>query len=147
MATLGLFKFSKDEKVQFIDKDGKQDEYHKPEFIDLNLYEIKQLKATKQLNKTNKEVVAYKSTSEFIDDLDVIRKISQKSCLDLSCAKLIKDKIVINGDIATYLKLREISAKRAIWEGFSKNEFRSEKICFNGDKGALFLNIENRGNR
>lgn len=143
LATLGLFKFSKNEKVKFVDQKGNGDEYHKPEFIDLELYEIKQLKATKRL--TNKEVIAYKSPSEFIDDLNVIEKISQQSCFDLSCAKLIKDKIVINGDMATYLKSKEISAKRAIWEGFSKNEFRSERICFNGDKGALFLNIENQG--
>lgn len=145
LATLGLFKFSENEKIQFVDQKGNGDEYHKPEFIDLELYEIRNLKATKQLEKTKEKVIAYKSPSEFIDDLGVIGKIQKQSCFDLSCAKLIKDKIVINGDIATYLKSKEISAKRAIWEGFSKNEFKSDQISFDEDKRALFLKIENRG--
>jgi predicted RNA-binding Zn-ribbon protein involved in translation (DUF1610 family) len=65
--------------------------------------------------------------------------------LDLSCAKLIQGKIVINGDILTYLNLKMCSAKRKIYEGIVNKKFRSENIFFDGNKGAFFLNIENRG--
>lgn len=142
LLTLGLFKFSETEKVKFAKQDGAHGEYNKPEFINIETYQIK---PDKYLEKNDKGRIAYKSASEFMDNFDVVEKISTSSCFDMSCAKLIKDKIVINGDIATYLEMKRVSALRKIYEGMTQGRFRSDTICFNAEKGALFLNIENRG--
>lgn len=142
LLTLGLFKFSEMKKVNFTGQDGTAGEYNKPEFIDIEAYQIK----LDQFLETNeKGRVAYKSISEFIDDSNVVEKIIINSCFDMSAAKLVKDKIVINGDIATYLELKRVSTLRKIYEGATRDKFRSNQICFDANKGALFLNIENRG--
>lgn len=142
LLTLGIFKFSENEKVSFQKFDGTSGEYNKPEFVDLEIYIIKK---DQYLTKNQEGRIAYKSSNQFIDDQNVAKRMFVKSCLDLSCAKLIKDKIVINGDVATYLELKRVSALRKIYEGAAKKRFTSDKICFNADKGCLFLNIENRG--
>lgn len=142
LLTLGLFKFSETEKVQYIMENGVVGEYNKPEFIDIAAYQIK---PEKYLEKNDKGRVVYKSASEFVEDSDVVEKISIKSCFDMSCAKLIKDKIIINGDIATYLELKLVSALRKIYEGTTRGKFMSDNICFDAEKGALFLNIKNKG--
>jgi hypothetical protein len=142
LLTLGVFKFSKNEKISFIKKDGTRGEYNKPFPKEL---EIWKLKPEKYLEKKNGKTESYKNISEVIDDEDFIKKEENQYCIDLSCAKLIKDKLVINGDIATYLELKRLSALRKIWEGFSKAKFKSNHICFDAEKRALFLNIENRG--
>ncbi|MFA4834067.1 MAG: hypothetical protein WC619_04465 [Patescibacteria group bacterium] len=142
LLTLGLFKFSENEKIKFIKQDGTPGEYNKPEFIDLEIY---QLKKEKYLAKDSRNRVAYKSIDLFLDNIGIIERISVESCIDLSCAKIVKGKIILNGDIATYLELKRVSALRKILEGAAKNKFRSDKICYNADKGSLFLNIENRG--
>ncbi|MDD5295238.1 MAG: hypothetical protein PHP21_05005, partial [Patescibacteria group bacterium] len=142
LLTLGLFKFSENEKIKFIKQDGTPGEYNKPEFIDLEIY---QLKKEKYLAKDSGNRVAYKSIDQFLNNIGIIERISAKSCIDLSCAKIVKGKIILNGDIATYLESKRVSALRKIWEGVAKNKFRSDKICYNADKGSLFLNIENRG--
>ena len=142
LLTLGLFKFSKTEKVNFINQDGNQGEYNKPEFIDLEVYELKK---DKYLDKDYNNRVAYKSIDQFINNPEIVRKTSIKSCLDLSCAKLVKGKLVVNGDIATYLELKRVSALRKIWKGNTEDKFKSDEICFDANMGSLFLSIENRG--
>ncbi len=44
------------------------------------------------------------------------------SCLDLTTAKAIKGKIIANGDIFTYLKLKKTVAKRELYEMFHKGK-------------------------
>ncbi len=142
LLTLGVFKFLESKKIPFTKQDNSSGKYYKPEFIPIEAYE---LKSDKFLEQNEKGRIAYKSISEFIDNTDIVKKKDINSCFDMSTAKLIKDKIVINGDIATYLELKRISALRKIYEGTTQGKFKSENICFNADKGALFLNIENRG--
>ncbi len=142
LLTLGLFKFSEIEKVRYKKHDGGQDEYHKPEFVNLEIYRIKENELTFQ-NVEGRYV--YKSPDQFMDNSNVIEKINISSCLDLSCAKLIKGRIVLNGDISTYLALKITSAKRKIYEGVTHKKFTSEHVCFEDNKQAFFLNYENRG--
>lgn len=142
LLTLGIFKFSEDEKVQFTDESGNTGEYHKPEFVDLEVYQIRE---NQFLAKNEKGRIVYKSPDQFIDNDNVIEKINIQSCLDLSCAKLIKNKIVLNGDITTYLELKRVSALRKIFDGVMKKRFTSDMVCFNADRSCFFLNIENRG--
>lgn len=142
LLTLGLFKFSEIEKMEFINQDGIKGNYNKPEFIDLEAY---RLKKEKYLEKNNKGRTAYKSADQFVDSFEIMEKISIKSCLDLSCAKLVRGKLVVNGDISSYLELKRISALRKIWEGTVRNKFKLENIGFDAGKGIFFLEIENRG--
>lgn len=60
--------------------------------------------------------IAYKNLSYFLEREDIFERQTLTSCMDLSCAKLIKDRIIMNGDIQTYLRLKELSAKRKIFE-------------------------------
>jgi hypothetical protein len=142
LVTLGIYKFSETEKVEFTKENGENGNYPKPAFIDLKVYQIKE---NKFLEKNEKGRVAYKSISEFMENTAVLEEISVSSCFDMSCAKLIKDKVVVNGDIATYLELKRVSALRKIYEGATKGKFKSDSICFDEDKGSLFLHILNRG--
>ncbi len=142
LLTLGIFKFSETRKVEFTKQDGATSRYNKPIPQELDIWK---LKPEKYLEQKNGKTESYKNISEVINDDNFIKKEENQYCIDLSCAKLIKNKIVINGDIATYLELKRVSALRKIWEGFSKQKFKSENICFDAGKGALFLNIENRG--
>ena len=45
------------------------------------------------------------------------------TCIDLTTAKVIKGKIVLNGDIRTYLKLKKENAKRKIYDLFHAGKF------------------------
>lgn len=144
LLTLGIFKFEdKDEKA--ILSDGKEIVYKKPNPIEIEYYEIseKELKLEKNDEKGIKRM-AYKNLSYFPE---LLKKEDKKTkvCLDLSCAKLIQGKIVINGDVSTYLNLKMYSAKRKIYEGIVNKQFRTENVCFNSDKSCFFLNIENGG--
>jgi hypothetical protein len=142
LLTLGLFKFSENEKVSFTKQDGTVGEYSKPKFIPLDVYQIRE---GQYLTKNKKGRLAYKSIDQFIDDEKVIEKLPVNSCLDLSCAKLVKGKIIQNGDVATYLELKRVSALRKIYENTTRGQFKTDRIGFNKDKGCLFLDIENRG--
>ena len=46
----------------------------------------------------------------------------ENACLDLTTAKVIRGKIFTNGDLQTFLNLKEISAKRRIFELFHNGE-------------------------
>ena len=142
LLTLGIFKFSENEKVQFTRENNTNSVYNKPEFVNIEAYQIK---SDKFREKNSKGRIAYKSISEFLEDPDVLEKVSIISCFDMSCAKLIKDKIVINGDIATYLELKKVSAMRKIYEGVTQSKFKTDNICFKSENSAFFINIENRG--
>jgi hypothetical protein len=62
-----------------------------------------------------------------------------KSCIDLSCAKCIKDKLIINGDIMTYLRLKENSAYRMMFDIMSKAQNHNEAILWNPDKKLFYM--------
>ena len=68
---------------------------------------------------------AIKNPSYFLDNKDLFIEESVSS-LDLTTAKLIRGKIITNGDVMTYLRLKKESAKRQIFELHSKGQIPQE---------------------
>lgn len=90
--------------------------------------------------KTNeKGWIAYKNLSYFLEDNEIFDKKTITSCFDLTSSKLIKDNIILNWDISSYLKLKEISAKRKIYEIISKSQNKSEKIVIDEFKRKIIV--------
>ena len=75
-----------------------------------------------------KKRYAVKNLSYFIDEKYMnntkLFKKENITCLDLTVAKVIKGKIITNGDILTYLKLKKTVAKRQIYELFHKGNIQ-----------------------
>ena len=70
-----------------------------------------------------------KNPSYFIDKGSINEKLFKKesiSCLDLTIAKVIKGKVITNGDVLTYLKLKKESAKRKLFNIYSSDEIKNE---------------------
>ena len=63
--------------------------------------------------------------------------------IDLTTAKLIHGKIVENGDIMSYLKFKEIDAKRVLFE--HKSNLARQQIFTSKDNTTLHVKIHNRG--
>ena len=81
--------------------------------------EIKQLYAIKNLS--------YFIDEKYLDDEKLFKK-ERTSCLDLTTAKVIKGRVITNGDVMTYLKLKKEVAKRRLYELYYSREI---------DEGAL----------
>ena len=71
--------------------------------------------------RKEKRVIA--NLSYFIDKVENKEWFEEKSCtcIDLTTAKAIKGKIVLNGDVLTFLKLKKEGAKRRIFENYNKD--------------------------
>lgn len=128
MATLCIVRFKKEKYTV----NGK--EFNKPEFAEIEVLELKKENYFKEFikkdgniakNLRGEFIVASKNISLFLDQEDLFEK-KKVSCIDLTMAKLIKGKIVLNGDMITYLKLKECSAKRRIWELFSDSKINKD---------------------
>lgn len=115
LLTLGIFKFE-DQDISPSDS-NKSGTYKKPIPIDLEVWELPKDKYLKLVpyNGT-KYTEAYKNIS-YADKEGLLQKKTIQSCLDLTCAKIIGKKLVINGDIATLMNLKLENAKRKIIEG------------------------------
>lgn len=70
---------------------------------------------------------AYKNISNYIEK-DELFEIKEVSCIDLTLAKLIKWKIVLNWDISTYINLKITAAKRSLYNIFSKWNYKEWDI-------------------
>ncbi|MGP8320884.1 MAG: hypothetical protein ACT6FE_00955 [Methanosarcinaceae archaeon] len=117
LLTLGIFKFE-DKDVDFIDPTiNKSGTYKKPVPVDLEIWELPEDKLLKKVpyetKNGTKYTEAYKNIS-YAEDL--LKKGTIQSCLDLTSAKLIDEKIVRNGDIATFMNLKLENAKRKMIE-------------------------------
>jgi len=120
LATLNIVKFS-DEKNNF--------GISQPEkFAKIEVWKLKNeneyLKdqdgnILKNAKEENRKIIDNISCLEKIDEKFFEKKTVHCSCIDLTMAKLIKNKIILNGDKKTYLKLKELSARRRIFELFS----------------------------
>ena len=86
---------------------------------------------------------AVKNMSYFIDSKPDWFEKKEKPVLDLTTAKLIKGKIVENGDILTYLKLKELSAKRELFR--LKPEIKDYSVFHSKNEKCLKVKITNRG--
>ncbi len=126
LATLGVIKWGK-EKYKVMLKDGKVMRHHKPVFASFTTYTIKNPLASKEIvidKKGNKKAVSIgQNPSFFMSSEEEMEKYFVKNenqaFLDLTTAKLIKGKIVEDGDVKTYLNLKRANAKRKLFEVFT----------------------------
>lgn len=92
-----------------------------------------------------KQRKAISNLSYFIDNSDLF-ETTEKSSIDLTTAKLIKGKIIENGDVLSYLRLKELSAKRRIYEYFSQSNIdhkKSSVIYFKDNNFCIRTNDNN----
>ncbi len=97
---------------------------NKYEFQKFDVYKLKNLEYTETYDtESEKDKIRYavKNPSYFIDKEELFEHFAT-STLDLSAAKLIKDKIVVNGDLISYLKLQKLVAKKRIYEIFHRDQ-------------------------
>ena len=131
LATLCLAKFKPEDIYKVNGKNILKPTFPQPE-KDIQCYSLKNYSLTKNYQtKTQGEKTrfAVKNISYFLEDeyLTNVDCFKQESltCLDLTTAKVIKGKIITNGDIMTYLKLKKSVAKRRIFELYTKRAINS----------------------
>ncbi len=118
LATLCLVRFNPDNEVY--EEKGKK--IVKPFFPrgekDIKCYTLKDYDRSERYTTKQGETrlrKAINNLSYFIDD-EKLFSMETVSCLDLTTAKVIKGKIVTNGDVMTYLKLKKTAGKRKLYE-------------------------------
>lgn len=162
LATLCLTKFS-NEKYEVNWK-----EINKPEFAKIKAYKLKE-KYCKPIFEKQEEYIEnwlrfkletfiwnywerrkmspVKNVSYFFKNDKTREKMFDKieniSCIDLTAAKIINWEIVLNWDLMTYLKLKELSAKKKIFELHSKWEITSDSEI-EDSKGLGFWKEEDK---
>jgi hypothetical protein len=136
LATLGVMKWSKEEYEATL-ADGKPKKFPKPEFPEIEVWEMKNPKETKEIEidsqKTKIIVKISDNPSYFMKDKAEMEKYFSKKTvafIDLTTAKLIKGKIVLDGDTKTYLNLKKVNAKRKLFDVFSKIDERANVEFF-----------------
>ena len=79
-----------------------------------------------------KERYAVKNLSYFVDDNNLnnkeLFKKENTTCLDLTTAKVIKGRIITNGDVLSYLKLKKAVAKRKLYELYHKAKIEQKAL-------------------
>jgi predicted RNA-binding Zn-ribbon protein involved in translation (DUF1610 family) len=144
LATLCVVKFSeKQGKTKLANGEMRKFNIPVPVPIKLKLYRIKEdcLNSEKEIiidrygNKKN--VKMFENPSYFIDEKEKFEEI-ESTCFDLTTAKLIKDKIVLNGDVRTYIELKKANGKRQLFEKLSKIEDKAEIEFCEDENGKRF---------
>ena len=90
--------------------------------------------------------VAIKNISYFIDQEDLFEK-NNLSAIDMTTAKLIKNKIVLNGDVLTYLKLKEETAKHKLTQFFQGSSInKNSRVYFDEDENVFKITTNRNHN-
>ena len=124
LATLGVVQFSQ-ERYEAMLAEGTVQIFDTPVFPLVETYRIKEehLHDTKEIaiNSTGKTqtITLFKNPSYFIEEEDKFEK-GISPFMDLTTAKLIRGKIILNGDVMTYIALKKANAKRQLFEKLSK---------------------------
>lgn len=125
LATLGIMRWTQ-ETYEATMKNGEVQRFPNPEFPDIEAWEIKDLSATKEIvidKKGKKRKVCISANpSYFMDNEEMAAYFTKKhvTFIDLTTAKLIKGRIILNGDVKTYINLKKANAKRKLFAVFSK---------------------------
>ncbi len=123
LASLCITQFSK-EKYEAMLLNGEKKKFDIPIFPEIKTFKIKDecLKNEKEIiidKKGNKtKVTLIDNPSNFINE-NVFEEVNSPF-MDLTTSKLIKGKIILNGDIKTFLALKKANAKRRLFDVFSK---------------------------
>ena len=120
LLTLGLFKFeNQDITFTHPSDSSKSGTYKKPLPVDLEVWELPKGKLLEvvpyETKNGTKFTEAYKSIS-YAEKAGILEKKIISSCIDLTSAKLVNGKIVLNGDVSTLINLKLENAKRKILE-------------------------------
>lgn len=121
-------------------------------FLTFDIYKLKDITHRQEItlqDGTTKIRYAIDNISYFIDEEKLFERY-KSSTIDLTTAKLIKGKIVANGDVKTYLKLKLLSAKRRLYEYYSTanidNLNNVEKNIYFDDTSQVFCIKTNDNN-
>ena len=116
----------------------KKNEFNQPipEFAKFKVWRLKNLDHQEEyLCKGEiKQRQAIKNLSYFTKNPDLFEEI-ETSSIDLTTAKLINGKIIENGDVCSYLKLKELNAKRRLYEHINNiDRSQNSPIYFDEEK-------------
>ena len=103
------------------------DKYEKPSDKILNYLEIKKRRVIANLSYFIDRIDDSYDKEKWFDERNI-------TTIDLTTAKVIKGKIILNGDILTFLKLKKACAKKKIFEIVTQNQF-SSKLSWCKDEG------------
>ena len=96
--------------------------------------EVWKLKEEYYDHKWDDKHLAFKNLS-YVMQKNNLFEIKRTATIDLTTAKLIKGKIVENGDICTYLKFKEFHAKKLLFEN---RQYIKENKIFTSDDQKMF---------
>ena len=138
LATLCLVKFGEDDTSENKTR-------LKPNFKKFECWTLKDCNYSKEYTTKKGETknrYAIKNLSYFMDEKylndEKILKKESVSCLDLTVAKVVKGRIITNGDVMTYLKLKKEVAKRRLYDLYYGG--KGEKI--DGEAKLEWSNLE-----
>ena len=125
LATVCLAKFNPDKEVYTVNgKEILKPQFPKPE-TDIQCYSLKDYTLKDEKNRFAVQNISFFLEEKYLNNTEFFTKESLV-CLDLTKAKVIKGKIITNGDIMTYLKLKKSVAKRRLFELYTKKEINSD---------------------
>ena len=126
LATLGVVKWTQEEYEATLEN-GKVVHFSKPDFPEIEVFKMKNKNATKEkINDAKGTKITVKiadNPSFFMENEGEIEHYFSKKTvafIDLTTAKLIKNKIFLDGDTKTYLNLKKANAKRKLFDVFSQ---------------------------
>ena len=132
LATLCLVRFNQNQGTYQIN--GKA--VPEPEFADIpcytfEKYDYEEEYITKKGETRKRQAIknlSYFVNEKYLNDKQFFSE-EETSCLDLTVAKVIREKIITNGDVMTFLKLKKAVAKRRLYELYHVGEItRSAKL-------------------
>ena len=109
-------------------------------------FKVYKIKIKKDFNKANEIEKRIIKNPSFITDDNLLESFDTSS-IDLTTAKLVKGKIIINGDFGTLLNLKILNAKRKIYQQLIKNPNtelckHNYKIYFKNENNPIYHSIE-----
>lgn len=147
LATLGVVKWT-EEKYKAMLLDGNIKNLPKPDFANIEVLKIKDLNEEKASVYTKNPRKIINNPSYFMEDEGEIEKYFIKeevAFIDLTTAKLIKNKIILNGDTKTYLNLKKANGKRKLFEVFDKIDSEA-KVEFCDEYHSAWNAVDKNGN-
>jgi len=139
LATLCIMRFSK----QSYPINGKS--LSCPEFSRIEAWQLKDENYSEDVKRedgTQFRRSAIKNLSYFLDKAELFEK-KMVSCIDLTTAKMIKGKIVLNGDLMTYFKLKEHASRRKIFSLFSESKINDSSEIKISKSGSTIVIKDN----
>ena len=137
LLSLSLYQFSDIAETDGLNPQGN---IHKRRFVPFKVWELAPEDYKLEIPKQGGVSYAYLNPSRFVDSLQE-REFTE--ALDLSMAKMIKGKLVLNGDITTYLKFIKERAKNTIYSRLLQGNDLMQGLSQDGR--GIYMEYVNRG--